>query len=439
MKLSKLHIEQYRHLENLDFDFTYPLDYKDKAKAGKPLDKICFIGQSATGKTGLLELIYEQVCNLHKAYKYEELTENNSPKEDNSDDFLFGIIDFSFVGINFTLKIGETKTIPTVYYEILKKELLDRDDKYRSQLILNSKKPVFYFKANLISDKNLEIFTKNPIDILEKYRDEILNPKSEFINPNILFDDNVAPEIWLYLLNDILHYRKNFTQIMTELVHKGYIKDIQKFRSEYEKWQKDNPNVLEKVALKLNPIFEKLNLEIDIANTEYSVPAKKKTTDEIIPIQNTSTGTKGLLLSFLPLFKLDTKDSIILIDEPERSLYPDMQMDLMDHYQNLAPEAQFIVATHSPFIAASFEPEERFILYFDEEGKVAIRSGKSPIGDDPNDMLKNDFAVNYYNKYGEAAYKQYLNLKEQITKENDPNKKKKLLLETVKLGDTYNF
>ena len=116
-----------------------------------------------------------------------------------------------------------------------------------------------------------------------------------------------------------------------------------------------------------------------------------------------------------------------------------MQMDLMEYYQNLAPEAQFIIATHSPFVAASFEPEERFILYFDEEGKVKVRNGKSPIGDDPNDMLKNDFGINYYNKFGEEAYKKYLNLKEDLAKEKDPIKKKELLLETVKLGDTYNF
>ena len=83
----------------------------------------------------------------------------------------------------------------------------------------------------------------------------------------------------------------------------------------------------------------------------------------------------------------------------------------MDNYQKIAPEAQFIVATHSPFIAAAFEPEERFILYFDEDGKVAVRRGESPIGDDPNDMLKNDFGINYYNKYGKAAYKEYLKLK----------------------------
>jgi recombinational DNA repair ATPase RecF len=55
MKISKLHIDQYRHLENLTFDFTY----QSGERKGQPLDKICFIGQSASGKTGLLELIYE--------------------------------------------------------------------------------------------------------------------------------------------------------------------------------------------------------------------------------------------------------------------------------------------------------------------------------------------------------------------------------------------
>jgi hypothetical protein len=54
-------------------------------------------------------------------------------------------------------------------------------------------------------------------------------------------------------------------------------------------------------------------------------------------------------------------------------------------------------------------------------------------------MLKNDFGINYYNKFGEDAYKKYLKLKEDLSNETDPKRKKELLLETVKLGDTYNF
>jgi len=226
---------------------------------------------------------------------------------------------------------------------------------------------------------------------------------------------------------------------MSELIHKGLLANTNKLTSEFNKSQKENTNVLESFSENFNPILEKLNLEVDLINTEYSIPIKNKRTDEIIPIQNTSTGTKGLLLSFLPLFKLDTKDSIILIDEPERSLYPDMQMDLMDNYKKLAPDAQFIVATHSPFIAASFEPDERFILYFDKDGKVAVRRGSSPIGDDPNDMLENDFGINYINKYGQEKYNQYIELKQQIYFEKDEKKKKLISEKLEKLGDEYNF
>ena len=68
MKISKLHIDQFRHLENLDFDFTYPEDFHIEEKRGKPLDKICFIGQSASGKTGLLELIYEQFSFINNLF-----------------------------------------------------------------------------------------------------------------------------------------------------------------------------------------------------------------------------------------------------------------------------------------------------------------------------------------------------------------------------------
>jgi predicted ATP-dependent endonuclease of OLD family len=436
MKISKLYIDQFRHLENLDFDFTYQSgDHK-----GQPLDKICFIGQSATGKTGLLELIYKESLRLQNAVRFEELTEHIKPNHSNSDCIPSGLINFISGTINRSFIIGKTNTEP-VFYEFQKDEVLSNWE--TEQLIApKQNENAFYFKANLISDKNIDIFTKNPIDLFEKYQEKIQLVDTLFVGQedfNSSFDENVEPEMWLFLLQEILRYRKNFTQKMSELIHKGLLADTKKLDIEYKKWQKENPNELEDFAKKFNPLLEKLNLEIDLVNTEYSIPIKNKKTEEIIPIQNTSTGTKGLLLSFLPLFKLDTKDSIILIDEPERSLYPDMQMELMDHYQRLAPDAQFIVATHSPFIAASFEAEERFILYFDEEGKVAVRRGSSPIGDDPNDMLYNDFGINYINKFGQAKYDEYLSLKQKIHFEKDENIKKEYAEKLEKIGDEYNF
>jgi len=428
MKISKLNIESYRHLQNLDFDFTY----QTGERKGQPLDKICFIGQSATGKTGLLELIYDYnnfALNL-------EIVEGRSFSPSTNVKTLSGKITFLINNLEYSHSKSEISYKDRVY------KALGLGGMVTPLIPNNDKSCVYYFKSNIISDKNIEIFTKNPIDLIEKHQekldlvDSLLVDQQDF---NSYFDESVQPEMWLFLLQDILHYRKRFTQKMSELIHNGLLGNPKKLDIEYKKWKEENPNELEDFAEKLNPLLEKLNLEVDLVNTEYSIPIKNKKTDEVIPIQNSSTGTKGILLSFFPLFKLDIKESIILIDEPERSLYPDMQMDLMEHYKKLVPDAQIIVATHSPFIAASFEAEERFILYFDEEGKVAVRRGESPIGDDPNDMLKNDFGVNYYNKYGEEAYKKYLDLKEEIANEVDPKKKKELLLEAVKLGDTYNF
>jgi hypothetical protein len=422
MKILKLEIEQYKHLENLEFDFTY----QSGERKGQPLDKICFIGQSATGKTNLLELL---LSLTEQALNEGVIGESLSP---------LNIIDKKFKGeliINFKTAIYTTKNGVTNYKEKQYRRI-NKGGMVRDLISNNEKSNLLFLKSNIISDENISIFTENPKDLIVKLPNIVDQHKNGIVT---VFDTKVSINTWLFLIKDILDYRKKFTQKMSELIHKGLLADQKKLSSEFTKWQKENPNKLMDFANKFNPLLEKLNLEVDLVNTEYSIPIIDKRNKEIIPIQSTSTGTKGLLLSFLPLFKLDTKDAIILMDEPERSLYPDMQMDLIEHYQNLAPDAQFIVATHSPFIAASFEPEERFILYFDEEGKVAVRRGSSPIGDDPNDMLKNDFGVNYYNKHGKDAYKKYLNLKQAVAKEKDPQKKKELLLETVKLGDAYNF
>lgn len=82
------------------------------------------------------------------------------------------------------------------------------------------------------------------------------------------------------------------------------------------------------------------------------------------------TGTKQVILTATPLFKLNTEKTVILIDEPERSLYPDIQTEIANYYTGLAPEAQFFFATHSPMIASSFEPWEIVELKFGEDGYV---------------------------------------------------------------------
>lgn len=54
MKITRIKLKNYYQFKDLDIDLTYP---RGHAKAGQPLDKVCFIGQGGTGKTTFLRLI----------------------------------------------------------------------------------------------------------------------------------------------------------------------------------------------------------------------------------------------------------------------------------------------------------------------------------------------------------------------------------------------
>jgi predicted ATP-dependent endonuclease of OLD family len=425
MKIQRLKINSYRHLENLEFDFTY----QSGDKKGQPLDKICLIGQSATGKTSILEFIKEVVCQFgpwgsHSDEGFEFLPE--------SDKTMNGDIDFIHNGI----KIRYHKN------KMLSNNLINPEDvKFPDKLLL-------YFTAEITSPSNFQLLSQNPTN--RNVNETNLQPTYQNGNSTIeqikrrkflIFNGNTEELIWEYILDDIQKYREKVTQKGNELINKGLHTDFQKMASEMEQWKHENPNPLESLAKKcLNPVLKKLNLELDLIDTSAFISLKPIATDKAVPTNALSTGTKQLLLNLLPLYKLNTKGSIVLNDEPERSLYPDVQIELMDHYQRLAPDAQLIVATHSPFIAAAFEPDERFILYFDDEGKVAVKKGSSPIGDDPNDILKSDFGLTHLmNEKGIDAYREYIRLKEEMASEKDATKKKELMLEAVALGDKYKF
>ena len=90
-----------------------------------------------------------------------------------------------------------------------------------------------------------------------------------------------------------------------------------------------------------------------------------------MPRNGWSTGTKQITDTAIPLYKLNTKHTVVLFDEPERSLYPDLQRMIIPYYtKTLAPDAQFFFATHSPIIASCFEPWEIVELEFDKNGNV---------------------------------------------------------------------
>ncbi len=446
MKITGIDIGEYRQFKNIKFDFTYP---EGHPKAGQPLEKVCFIGQSGTGKTTLLNVIWDFANNINETIRFE--------LNSKSDESFIGEISWNSV---FDIKYSFTVKGNKLYFD--RNYGLDKSDRKFLFDWFSKMSPIQ--QDNLIDIEKLCIFIKDSISreadaFLADQREspqtfnDIFKTKSQIEENKADFQDRIneagakkvislgdmaSLSTWQYLLREIISYDGDTPRFMVNLGQKARGATSETLK-DLEDWLAKNPRIeLEKECLR--PLLDKLFLEVDLVGEDGAFLALQTKKGTKIPNNTLSTGTRQLLATAIPIYKFDTKDTVILFDEPERSLFPDIQRELVKYYTGLAPEAQFFFATHSPIIAAAFEPEERFILYFDENGEVKFRNGVAPIGDDPNDVLRQDFWMNpLMHEEGLAAYREYLNLATRIRNENDEDKKNLLIIKRLELGNLYNF
>ncbi len=449
MKITGIDIGEYRQFKNIKFDFTYPNDHHDQNKAGQPLDKVCFIGQSGTGKTTLLNVIWDFFRLLEDSYlatKHRSIIHNNS-----------GSFDIFYSPIS--IKIADNAR--TVLYKTQDLESHENHKQVRVgylmrwleendliDMIDNTDKVCVFMKDSISREADAFLFDQKAqpqsfSDLVkadtqaEKERatyEQRINEAGS--NKAISLGDMQSLSTWQYLLREITHYDEVTVQKITNIIQNTA---KNKVADELQKWINEDPRI--KLSEEcLNPILNEFYLEVNIG-AKGSAPITLCTTRGI-NISNLllSTGTRQLLATAIPIYKFNTENTVILFDEPERSLFPDIQRILIDYYISLAPQAQFFFATHSPIIASAFEPCERFILYFDENGEVKFRTGMAPEGDDPNDILSEDFGLEELMlPKGLEAYERYRNLGVEIRNETDTKRKDELMVERAKLGDAYNF
>lgn len=358
MKITKIYIKDFHQFKDFTLDLTYPNGHP---KEGQPLDKICFIGQSGSGKTSILELIptflYYYSTNLIDKSGIESVYNNIEI------DIVFGLDNEFSSNISFSKPKSENggdwnwKDPGTKKYNIKSVKYVDNEwiNKISSKLI--------YFPANLNYNLEVEIEKNiNDKDIIDFSKDKVA-------------------AVWNLILERIQKYqeqeiiiRQNISKVVEQSTND--LREIRKAVKELENWKISEFNPIIDVADKcLNPLLESFKIRV---KTEVDF----KTKDDIgfikiedfneneIPHGLWSTGTKQVVLSALPLYLLKPKNTIILFDEPERSLYPDLQRLIIDYYSTLTENCQFFYSTHSPIIASSFEPWEIVELKFNSDGKI---------------------------------------------------------------------
>lgn len=364
MKITKIELKDFHQFGDLTIDLTYP---KGHEKEGQPLDKVCFIGQSGTGKTSLLELI---------------------PK------FL----------INYDTNFIEKSGINAIAGKVSLKINYGTNNEHEGNLVLKAK--VFEPKKSLLESlreqdnplSNHLLGYNFQIGLYKKWIEEYAT-KLVYLPANLSYDIEVGVEskldetaivdfsrdnissVWNLILEKIQSYQEQELQIRQEISKtveqsSNNLDVIKKALQKLEDWKKTEFNPIEDIADNcLNRLLKPFKLRV---KTELDIRGK----DDIgfikiedyagneIPTGLWSTGTKQVVLSAMPLYLLKPKHTIILFDEPERSLYPDLQRFIIDFYSSLTEKCQFFYSTHSPIIASNFEPWEIVELKFNEEGCV---------------------------------------------------------------------
>jgi AAA domain, putative AbiEii toxin, Type IV TA system len=75
------------------------------------------------------------------------------------------------------------------------------------------------------------------------------------------------------------------------------------------------------------------------------------------------------------MFSKDKAEFVVLMDEPENHLHPSMQRTLMRRLLSAFPKAQFIIATHSPFMVSSVRDSNVYVLrYLADANSPSVRA-----------------------------------------------------------------
>jgi hypothetical protein len=377
MKITKLTLGSYLHFKNgLELDFTYPSGHP---KAGEPLQKVCLLGQSSTGKTALLNALKICVC-------------------ENGDYSRAGIDTTSLVegGIELFYKLNNTLWSKVSAGEFNFTHIDHSDPRHPKSMPYA--KQFTEMRTEWLKD-SFPLMVNFPFCVVvpEGFRGEqltVLNEATGELGTTVErtdrtiwdFDPATIRVIWNVVFSKVESYLKesqdnklqSFDQISKDT------KEAAALVEQFKAWEMTHPNPIQDLADNcLTPILRHLNLHVE---TDLSKYLDRQSADKglYVIIKDTkgreiqypflSTGTKQIMLTAIPLFFLKPKNSVILFDQPETSIYPNVQRMLPDVYAECAPDNnQFFFATHSPIVASAFDPWEVVELEFDEEGSIVRR------------------------------------------------------------------
>lgn len=137
--------------------------------------------------------------------------------------------------------------------------------------------------------------------------------------------------------------------------------------------------------------------------------------NKVMTIDKLSSGEKQVVFrgSFLLKNKKSNEGAYILIDEPEISLHPKWQLEIMPFIKRLFTNedgiqtSQIIVATHSPFIIhnSNRQNDKVVVLQKSDNGEIVVSQSPEFYSWGPMEIVKKAFNINVeFNKYERIVF-----------------------------------
>jgi len=396
MKIKRIELRNFFQFKDISIDLTYPAGHE---KAGQPLEKICIIGQSGTGKTSLLRLIKWFISRDRRIGDDLNLVVPEGGQM--SMEFILNHLNFCLTNNGVDLEYssfgiavkdkGKTKEklshsdwekllfeeVKTVNHLMINfpTELISQRSIRRKEEVLEltptMKEVARTYKANL-GEKPVTTFEEG----IERAKQNAFRDR---LKPGQIIDFAIedVEKTWHIVLKEIREYRGQELLLKEKVSNTlgqtpGNVFKLQKAQAELEAWM-SNPNPYDKLADQcLDPLLKKLDLlvkrDINLESILNLGFVQLQTAEGLdVPIEYWSTGTWQIVRTIAPLFVLKPSKAVILMDELERSLYPDIQTTIIDEYVKYAKGSQLFFATHSPLIASCFEPWEVIELKYDHD------------------------------------------------------------------------
>ena len=466
MKISKIYIRDFDQFQDVELDFTDP-------NTGNPIDKVCFIGRNGTGKSKILRLINWFFDTLLPSL----VDSNRQPNLDNSPSarIVFKIIHKQLPVILFYFRgrteIFNVNSLPaneeselinlllsqTTNFGI---NLISRDEDFRE---LNASTKHKDFLNELVLGNSTDLVVYSPDESANNGYMAIMDVPQTNVNDALaLFQNlpvfvqvspNTVTDFWKLLVFNLK--KRDDEREKYERAEENINKTKAQLIKEFDNI---SPKVLDNLAKIWDNILSKSGLEFDVEGANNPIQladnlkayVRLKTLKKTVPYRNLSTGIRNFIFRVGHIFSLYFNRQIdrgfLLVDEPENGFYPDFLFDLMNTYLQIVIDkngnnnTQFFFATHNPLIAAQFQPYERIILDWNDDYSINSKKGYSPVGDDPNDVLSNDFELkDLLGPEGRKKWDEYQNLKKKLIRENDSSKKEDLINQINQIGTLYNF